>query len=215
MPRRKPPELTFQQHIADYLVREHGYGVLEQSDITDTEHCIAEDHLWSFLTVTQADSLKKLKDDYGTDARDEVFKALRKELEHTPLWMLLRKGLKVRGLEFRLFYPKPRSAASAAAEKHAQNRITFRPHFYFGETNQEIDFVIYLNGLPIVALELLPGARDHRNAVRPGAPSGLEIGTAQAPNRIDRERRPTRNPHEAVPSECLCAGMRIGGMHRT
>jgi len=31
---------------------------------------------------------------------------------------------------------------------------TFRPHFYFGDANQEIDFVFYLNGLPIVALEL-------------------------------------------------------------
>ena len=93
-------------------------------------------------------------DDYGTDARDEVFKALRKELAHTPLWMLMRHGLQVRGLEFRLYYPKPRSAESAAAEKYGENRITFRPHFYFGETNQEIDFVFFLNGLPIVALEL-------------------------------------------------------------
>lgn len=152
--RKKAPELTFQQHIADYLVREHGYGVLEQSDITDTEHFIAEDHLWAFLKATQADTLKKLTDDYGTDARDEVFKALRKELAHTPLWMLLRHGLKVRGLEFRLFYPKPRSAESAGADKYPQNRITFRPHFYFGETNQEIDFVFFLNGLPIVDLEL-------------------------------------------------------------
>ena len=152
--RRKPPELTFQQHIADYLVREHKYGVLEQSDITDTEHFIAEDQLWAFLKATQSDTLKKLEDDYGTDAREEVFKALRKELEHTPLWMLFRQGLKVRGLEFRLFYPKPRSTASAAATKYAENRITFRPHFYFGETNQEIDFVFFLNGLPIVALEL-------------------------------------------------------------
>jgi type I restriction enzyme R subunit len=154
MARRRRPEISFQQHIAEYLVREHKYGALEQSDITDTEHCIAEDHLWAFLKATQADTLKKLEDDYGTDARDEVFKALRKELEHTPLWMLLRHGLKVRGLEFRLFYPKPRSAASAAAEKYAQNRITFRPHFYFGETNKEIDFVFFLNGLPIVDLEL-------------------------------------------------------------
>ena len=32
MPRRhKPPERTFQQHVADFLVREHGYGVLEQA----------------------------------------------------------------------------------------------------------------------------------------------------------------------------------------
>src|SRR3989338_2403149 len=128
MPRKKQPELTFQQHIADYLVREQKYGVLEQSDITDTEHCIVEDHLCAFLKATQADTLKKLEDDYGTDARDEVFKALRKELEHIPLWMLMRHGLKVRGLEFRLFYPKPRSAASTASDKYAENRITFRPH---------------------------------------------------------------------------------------
>jgi type I restriction enzyme, R subunit len=129
MARKKQPELTFQQHVADFLVREHKYGVLEQSDITDTEHFIAEDQLWAFLTATQADMLTKLTDDYSTDApRDEVFKALHKELEHTPLWMLLRHGLKVRGLEFRLFYPKPRSAESAAAVKHCENRITFRPH---------------------------------------------------------------------------------------
>lgn len=155
MPNKKlAPELKFQQHVADYLVREHHYGVLEQTDITNTDHFIAEDLLWAFLRATQADTLKKLEDDYGTDARDEVFKALTKELEHTPLWMLLRQGLKVRGLEFRLFYPKPRSADSAAVEKYKENRITFRPHFYFGETNQEIDLVLFLNGLPIVALEL-------------------------------------------------------------
>jgi hypothetical protein len=48
MAREKPPELTFQQHVADFLVREHRYGGLEQSDVTDTEHCIAKDQLWAF-----------------------------------------------------------------------------------------------------------------------------------------------------------------------
>ena len=99
--RRKLPELTFQQHIADFLVRVHGYGVLERADITDTEHSIAEDQLWAFLNATQAEQLQKLTDDYGTDAREEVFRALRKELERTPLWMILRHGLKARGLDFR------------------------------------------------------------------------------------------------------------------
>lgn len=148
------PELKFQKHIAGFLVRVHHYGEMDQADISDTEHCIAEDALWAFLNATQAETLKKLAADYGTDARDEVFKALRGELARTPLWMLLRGGLKVRGLELRLFYPKPRSSESAAALKCEQNRITFRPHFYFGETKQEIDFVFFLNGLPIVALEL-------------------------------------------------------------
>ncbi len=155
MPRKKKaPELNFQQHLTDYFIREHGYGMLEQSAITDTGHFIAEDQLWDFLQATQADTLQQLADDFGTDAREEIFKALRKELKQTPLWMLFRQGLKVRQLEFRLFYPKPRSAASAANAKYEQNRITFRPHFYFGESNEEIDHVLFLNGLPIVALEL-------------------------------------------------------------
>lgn len=151
---KKSPELTFQKHITDFFIRHHGYAQLEQADITDTEHSIAEDHLWAFLKATQQITLDKLVADYGTDARNEVFKALRSELQHTPLWLLFRHGLKVRGLEFRLFYPKPRSGESIANEHHGQNRITFRPHFYFGETNQEIDFVLFLNGLPIVSLEL-------------------------------------------------------------
>lgn len=143
MARKKAPELTFQQHIADSLVLVHGYSLLEQADITDTEHCLAEDHLWTFLTATQADQLKKLADDYGTDAREELFRALRKALQHKPLWMILRHGWKARGLDFHLYYPKPRSTESAAVKKHCENRITFRPHFYFGETNAEIDFVFF------------------------------------------------------------------------
>jgi type I restriction enzyme, R subunit len=153
--RKRPPELAFQEHIADCFVREHRYGVLEQSDIMDTEQCIAEDHLWAFLNATQSDTLTKLADDYGTDARDEVFRALYRELEHTSLWMIFRQGLDVRErVKLQLYYPKPRSIQSAATEGYPQNRITFRPHFYFGETHQEIDFVLFLNGLPIVALEV-------------------------------------------------------------
>ena len=151
---RKPPELVFQKHIADFLIREHGYGVLEQDEITDQEHCIAEDHLWAFLRDSQPETVRKLAEEYSTDARDEVLRALRAALGHAPLWVLIRHGLKVRGLTFQLYYPKPRSEQSVAAKLHGKNRITFRPHFYFGETNQEIDFVFFLNGLPIVALEL-------------------------------------------------------------
>ena len=103
MPKRKPPELTFQQHITDFLVRAHKFGVLDQTDITDTDNFIVEDHLWVFLKDTQPEKIKKLEDEYGTDARDEVFKALNKELRHTPLWLLIRNGLKVRGLEFHLY----------------------------------------------------------------------------------------------------------------
>jgi len=85
----KPPELTFQQHVADYLVREHKYGVLEQPEITDTEHCLAEDHLWAFLKATQADTIKKLTDDYSTDG---VWAGSRISSVYPPIWVSDAEG---------------------------------------------------------------------------------------------------------------------------
>jgi type I restriction enzyme R subunit len=148
------PELLFQRHIADFLIREHGYGQLEQTEITDPDYALAEDHLWAFLTDTQAETVAKLAEQYGLDARDEVFRALKDELQRAPLWMILRHGLRVRGLNFRLYYPPPRSGQGAANQHYGRNRLTFRPHFYFGPENNEIDLVLFLNGLPIVVLEL-------------------------------------------------------------
>lgn len=154
MPTQRPPELEFQDHIADFFVRVHEYGKLEQSDVTDTEHFIVEDGLWAFVNATQTETVERLAQNYGTDARDEFFRALRNELKYSPLWVLIRHGLDVRGQKFNLYYPKPRSSASVANQLYDQNRLTFRPHFYFGDTHEEIDFVLFLNGLPIVALEV-------------------------------------------------------------
>ena len=147
------PELLFQNHIADFLVREHGYITLEQRDI-DPDHGWHADGLWSFLQATQADALKKLADDYGTDARREVFRALTDAIHSHPLWWIIRHGLDVRGSRLHLYYPTPRSVAEATSSQHEQNRFALRPHFYFGPTNAEVDLVVFLNGLPIVALEV-------------------------------------------------------------
>ena len=147
------PELLFQQHIADFLVREHRYTVLEQAEI-DPEHGWNEDGMWAFLQGTQIDALKNLTSEYGIDTRGQVFRALQDELRVHPLWRIMRHGLDVRGTRLNLYYPMPRSQAEAATSQHAQNRFAVRPHFYFGPANSEVDLVVFLNGLPIVALEL-------------------------------------------------------------
>ncbi|MFV9645370.1 MAG: hypothetical protein ACNYWU_06065, partial [Desulfobacterales bacterium] len=69
------PEKKSQKHIADYFIRKHRYGVLERDEITDTEYYFAEDHLIAFLKATQKETFESLEADYGTDARDEIFKA--------------------------------------------------------------------------------------------------------------------------------------------
>lgn len=154
-----PPEIAFQNHIRDELLRRFKndtlkYSALEQVDITDTVNFIAEDVLWAFVTASQPEDVAKLERNYGTDTRDEFFKALRSELCRKPMWMVMRDGFRARGVEFKLYFARPRSEQSATWAAYRQNRFSFRHHFYYGETNKEIDFVIFLNGLPIIAIEL-------------------------------------------------------------
>lgn len=159
MSKSVPPEIAFQNHIRDELLRRFKndtlkYSALEQNDITDTVNFIAEDVLWAFVTASQPEDVAKLERNYGTDTRDEFFKALRSELCRKPMWMVMRDGFRARGVEFKLYFPRPRSELSATWAAYRQNRFSFRHHFYYGETNKEIDFVFFLNGLPIIALEL-------------------------------------------------------------
>ena len=147
------PEKKFQRHIFEYLVREHRYGILEQAEITDTEYYFAEDHLIAFIRATQKETFEVLERDYGTDARYEIFRALKDELRVSPLWMIIRHGLKVRGLEFKLYYPKPRSSESVANLHYEQNRLTVKPEIVI-RAEKRPDFAIFLNGLPVITMEL-------------------------------------------------------------
>jgi len=147
------PEKKFQRHIADFLIRENGFAVLTQDEITDTDFYFAEDHLYAFLKATQAETLERLETNYGSDARDEIFKALRDDIGRRPLWSIIRTGLSVRGHDFKLYFPMPRSIESAANEHYAQNRITFIPELVI-KGGKRPDFGFFLNGLPIVTMEL-------------------------------------------------------------
>ncbi len=147
------PEKKFQRHIFEYLIREHKYAVIEQDEITDTEYYFAEDHLIAFITATQKETFEALERDYGTDAHDEIFRALKDELRVSPLWMIIRHGLKVRGLEFKLYYPKPRSSESIANLHYNQNRLAIKPELII-RGDKRPDFVFFLNGLPIITMEL-------------------------------------------------------------
>lgn len=147
------PEKKFQKHIAGFLIREHGFAVLTQDEITDTDFYFAEDHLYAFLKATQAETLERLETNYGSDARDEIFKALCEEIGRRPLWSIIRTGLSVRGHDFKLYFPKPRSSESVANELYAENRITFIPELVI-HGGKRPDFGFFLNGLPIVTMEL-------------------------------------------------------------
>ena len=147
------PEKKFQRHVGNHFLKKHHFALLEEADITDRTHYIAEDHLIGFLRKTQSETFKKLEENYGADTPQEILRALRGEVEKTPLWNLIRHGLPVRGLTFRLYYPKPRSSESVASQYYVENHISFRPELVI-KSEKRPDFVLFLNGLPIIVIEL-------------------------------------------------------------
>ena len=147
------PEAKFQKHIADYLQNRHGYTCLESDEIGDKEFYIAEELFFTFIKATQKDALARLAVNYGSDSLSEILKALKSELQIKPLWLIMRDGLEVRGEQFKLFYPKPRSSASVANLHCQQNRFQFKTELVIKDEKRP-DIVLFLNGLPIVVIEL-------------------------------------------------------------
>jgi type I restriction enzyme, R subunit len=113
-------------------------------------------HLIAFVKATQADKYASIKENYKTDTDLEIIKALKEELSKKQLWLIMRDGLLVKGTKIELYKPKPRSATSDLQEENYQRNIySFTKEYYFNELKQQrIDLVIWLNGLPIIVIEL-------------------------------------------------------------
>lgn len=154
MPSNK--ETLFQDHICAFLEREHEYIPLGKSDFTDKEYHIVAKHLVSFIIATQADKYESIKENYGADTDHEIIKALKTELSKKQLWLIIRDGLMVKGTKIELYKPKPRSVTSTLQEENYQKNIySFTKEYYYNDLTQErIDIVIWLNGLPIIVIEL-------------------------------------------------------------
>lgn len=147
------PESVFQKHIARYLEKQQGYTVLEAEEISDKDFYLVEPVLLGFLKATQADTLKALEANYGSGAFTEIISVLKSTVAYKPLWLIMREGLTVDNHHFQLFYPVPRSSRGVSHKYWQENRFQLKTELLIGE-NKRPDIVLFLNGLPIVVIEL-------------------------------------------------------------
>lgn len=154
MPSNK--ETLFQDHICAFLEGKHEYVPLNKNDVTDKEYHIIDKHLVSFITETQPEKYAFIQENYDTDTDREILKALKEELTRKTLWLIMRDGLDVKGTQVELYKPKPRSATSPIQEEnYKRNIFSFAKEYYYNAaTKERIDLVIWLNGLPIIVIEL-------------------------------------------------------------
>lgn len=115
--------------------------------------------LWSFLEATQRNLLDEWRG--RGDMRERIEKELKRKIETVGSLEVLRKGLEVDNLQgdkrLRLFYPRPSQADSD--ESHIlygmnQFSVTRQATYSKLRPGNELDMVIYVNGLPIFTFEL-------------------------------------------------------------
>jgi len=154
MPSNK--ETLFQDHICNFLKSIHHYDELQKEELPDQSFHIIESHLIKFIKNTQSEQFAKLFESYQADSEQEIIKALKHAINLKPLWLIMREGLMVKGIRFELYKPKPRSNTSEVQTLNYQENIfCFKKEYYYNaNTKERIDLVIWLNGLPIIVIEL-------------------------------------------------------------
>lgn len=150
-------EEDFHIHICTYLREKLGYRSLSKTDINEKEYYFVESQLFEFILETQAETWKFLHDThFGSDTGRQIIKEIKENLQVSPLWFIIRKGIEVKGKKIYLYIPRPRSNNSPEQTKaYKANIFAYKKEFYFaGDTTEAIDLVLYLNGLPIITAEL-------------------------------------------------------------
>jgi type I restriction enzyme R subunit len=139
--------------IVDALVSDAGYQPGVASDY-HKELALDTAKLTAFLQVTQPDAVKLLRLDVPAE-RQKFWERLRGEITRRGVVDVLRQGIKHGPAAVSLYYALPSTGNATAAKQHAQNvwSVT-RQLFYSTQNKNSVDVVLFLNGLPLLTLEL-------------------------------------------------------------
>ena len=110
----------------------------------------------SFIQDTQPNEWDLLTKRHGALVEQNFFKRLDQELRRRGMLDVLRHGIDDTGVSFKLSYFKPGSTMNkTATELYEKNQLMItRQVRYSLENSNSVDTVIFLNGLPIITIEL-------------------------------------------------------------
>ena len=148
-------ELNFEQAIEKYLIEEAGYQK-GNTLVFDRQLAMDTETLLTFIKTTQPKKWDKYVSIYGTEASSSLIKRLDKEITSRGLLSVLRKGFDDRGIKFHIAYFKPETGLNEdALKKYEQNILHCTRQLHYSIKNENsIDIVLFLNGIPVVSMEL-------------------------------------------------------------
>ena len=170
-------EINFEEHIEQHL-NQSDYRSLQPTDY-DKYFCLIPDEVLQFIRTTQLKAYQRLERQYGEDTPQKLTLRISNQVASRGVLDVLRKGVKDRGCSFDLTYFQPSSGMNPDHQRlYAQNRFTLIRQLHYSQKNEKsVDMVLFLNGLPLVTMEL-------KNSL-----TGQVVADAEKQYRTDRDPR--------------------------
>ena len=148
-------EYGFESLIFDYLVNNNGYETEDDAHY-DKDTALNLNQLLYFLDETQHDRLEALHILDNVTEKRAFLKRVVDELNKRGVLSMLKDGIKHKHLTFDFYYVRPSEGNPAAAEFYQKNRFSVIRQLHYSKNNPRLalDVCIFLNGLPLITMEL-------------------------------------------------------------
>ena len=150
----KAKGITILAEDAEQYRSGNGFYIGSPNDF-DPKFALDTKRFWNFLESTQKEELEKIK--RQSDWEIKILTRLDRVIKKYGILYLLKKGLEVEDAYFTLLYQLPLASSSQSVKDNFEkNQFSSTRQLRYSVDNQreEIDMVLFVNGLPIVTMEL-------------------------------------------------------------
>lgn len=148
-------EAAYERSLCQALV-DYGYDKLNPNSDWDVELALCPTVLLDYIRDSQPDEWAKLQGHYGAAVEAKVIEEIVRQIKKEGMLAVLRSGIHDRGVHFKLVqFAPPTSLNPEVAKRYARNRMGVMQQVHFDpKTQQTIDVVLFVNGLPLATVEL-------------------------------------------------------------
>lgn len=141
--------------IVDYLRDVNGYNQGSSSEYNKT-YALLPDRVEAFIRRTQPEKAEELRVFDTASERNKFFARLRDEITKRGVTDVLRRGFRYITLHFDLYYVLPSELNPTAKRLYEANDFTVIRQLHYSPTDTmlSIDVALFINGLPVVTMEL-------------------------------------------------------------
>ena len=151
----KTNEEALETLITKHLTAQQRYVEGAPADFNKT-YGVDTKLFWEFLERTQNEELEKLKRS-GDDWQRKVLERFDRLVKKHNILYLFKKGLSVDDAHLYLMYPAPLASSSETVKQNFEENIfscTRQVTYSTANPLEEVDVVLFINGLPFATLEL-------------------------------------------------------------